>query len=173
MQFKYESEWDDLLKNLDKLEKRSPVVGKRIAMDAVKTMDQAARDHLATQGRGGYPPPLSELTRHIYSIDGEPDGSGIHDNMEIAYQTRGSNFVAILGVVKGKATMIAKVQNSGAVIPVTDKMRGFFAARYGIGLRAETTHIIVPGRKFWDESLRQAKSQAIRDLGNFFCEVLK
>lgn len=164
--------WDDLFKKLDKLERNVPRVGRRIMFHAVENMNDAARSHLATQGRGGYPPPLSEMTKVIYSIDGEPDGSGIHDNMEMRYYQEGKNFYAVLGILEGKPTMIAKVQNDGCIIPVTEKMRGYFAATYGIGLKKETTHLIVPGRKFWDESWKIAKDQAVKDLSHFFKDVL-
>ena len=107
--------------------------------------------NLETQGRGRLPPPLSEATGLIYKHDGPPDGSGIRNHLEVVYERRGSKFLAIVGIPEGEPSLVARVQESGASIPVTDKMRGWLAVR-GIYLKASTTHIQVPGRHFWEEA---------------------
>lgn len=59
---------------------------------------------------------------------------------------------------KNDMTMIAAVHEFGARIPVTDKMRKWFAAQ-GYPLRKETTHITIPERSFiragFDENERE------------------
>jgi hypothetical protein len=41
---------------------------------------------------------------------------------------------------------IAAIQEYGATITVTDKMRGFLSAKYGIHLKKSTTQIVIPPR---------------------------
>ena len=169
--FSLKNDWDLVFAKLNKINDEIPRAAKKIIIKSAARMDKAARDHLASQGRGGYPPPLSGITKIIYDIDGEPDGSGIHNHMELAYYQDGKRFVAVLGILEGKPSMIARVQNEGAVIPVTEKMRAYFAARFGIGLKKETTHLIVPGRHFWEESWKIAKSEAVKELSLLFKNI--
>lgn len=56
--------------------------------------------------------------------------------------------VGVLSKVGGELLMIANVQEFGAAIPVTDKMRGFFRYQFGVSLRADTTVIKIPERSF-------------------------
>jgi hypothetical protein len=168
----YNSEWDELIEKLDKLERRSPLIGSQIMNRAAHRMDDHIRDHLASQGRGGAQPPLTETTKHIYSIDGEPDGSGIRDHIRVKAGWEGNQYTAILGILDGKPTLVAKVQNDGCIIPVTQAMRGYFAARYGIFFGASKKYIVVPGRHFWDDSLEKTKNEAVQELKEFFKKVL-
>ncbi|WP_190440475.1 MULTISPECIES: hypothetical protein [Trichocoleus] len=158
---------------MEAMQQRVPRQGIRWAMDNAKAVDQSCRDHLETQGRGGTPPPLSSMTRQIYAKDGEPDGSGIVDHLTLEFRKRGDKFYATLGIPNGKPAMIAKVQDRGTTVRVTEKMRGFLSARYGIHLRQETTHINIPGRHFWERSLRRGRSKAMRELKRFFREVTR
>lgn len=50
----------------------------------------------------------------------------------------------------GKITVkgLARVHEFGCDIAVTPKMRGFFAWKFGINLKASTTHIRIPERSF-------------------------
>jgi hypothetical protein len=52
-----------------------------------------------------------------------------------------------VGIMGGDMAMIGAVHEFGARIPVTDKMRKWFAAQ-GYPLRKETTHIVIPERSF-------------------------
>lgn len=158
-------------KLIDKLERQPrevPRKGAKWAGEAVDGLNKRVREHLAEQGRGGEPPPLSAMTRRIYDIDGEPDGSGIVNHLTLEYRKRGSKVIAILGIPQGKPTIVAKVQDRGATIEVTDKMRGFLAAAYGIYLKATTTHIQIPGRHFWEYSVRATNREATRKLKRLF-----
>lgn len=56
---------------------------------------------------------------------------------------------------KPKVAKIAKIQNYGAVIPVTRKMRLFLGMTYGIWLSKKTTTINIPARPFMDVALSQ------------------
>jgi hypothetical protein len=55
----------------------------------------------------------------------------------------------------GHAQMLAAVHEFGVDIQVTEKMRKFFIAKFGIGIKQTTTHIKIPERSFiragWDE----------------------
>lgn len=155
------------------MQRRVPQRGILWAINNAKAVDQSCRDNLETQGRGGSPPPLSSMTRRIYDKDGEPDGSGIVNHLTLEFLRRGQKFYATLGIPEGKPSMIAKVQDRGTTVRVTEKMRGFLSARYGIHLRQETTHINIPGRHFWERSLRRGRSKAMRELKQFWREVTR
>lgn len=125
-------------------------------------MKHEAIANLEGQGRGGAPPPLSQMTTKIYQQAGEPDGSGIRNHLEVEYKQTSRGTIAVLGIPDGQPTIVAKVQNDGCSILVTDKMRGFLSAEYGIHLRSTTTHIVVPPRHFWDDALKTV-SVGLRD----------
>ena len=168
---KNSSSYAILLAKLKNARSRVNAKGALWVMVSAKRLDDLIREHLKGQGRGGAAPPLSEMTKQIYEIAGEPDGSGIHDTLERYFRQEGNAFIAGVGIPEGKPTMIAKVQDEGAIIPVTQKMRGFMAANFGIYLRAETSHIVIPGRNFWSESIKQAQSDAKKELARFMDEL--
>lgn len=102
---------------------------------------------------------LSGATLRIYSIRGRPDGSGIRNHIShVKHQTNESLRITV-GVASGKPTMVAKVQEYGTTIKVTDKMRSWFR-RSGINLKSSTVFIRIPGRKFWSKSLMTAKKNS-------------
>lgn len=169
--FNNSSSYGQLLAKLKNARARVNAKGAQWVLVSANRLDDLIRQHLQGQGRGGAPPPLSEMTKQIYEIAGEPDGSGIHNTLEQYFRQEGNVFVAGVGIPEGKPTTIAKVQDEGAVIPVTDKMRGFMAANFGIYLRAETTHIVIPGRNFWSQSVKQAQSDAKKELARFMDEL--
>jgi hypothetical protein len=113
-------------------------------------------ENLETQGRGGESPDLSTATRQIYKLDGEPDGSGIRNHIQVSVSKRGKAWVGSVNIPPGKPTLVAAVQESGATIPVTEKMRGFLALR-GIYLKSSTNYIYVPGRRFWSKAKTDTK----------------
>jgi hypothetical protein len=95
----------------------------------------------------------------MYSQYGEPDGSGILNHIEFDSKTNSKGAIAWMGIPSGKPTVVAIVQDRGATITVTPKMRGFLASR-GIFLRADTMAIVVPGRGSWGDSIHRAISEA-------------
>lgn len=145
-------------------------MGRQWAEESVNKFESLYREHLEKQGRGGAPPPLSSATEHIYSQDGWPDGSGIRNHIEVFTQFDGKTARGILGIPKGRPTMIAIVQDRGATIKVTPKMRGFLASR-GIFLRADTIAIIIPGRRSWSQSIKTAKMLAKGNLKRQFRKI--
>ena len=165
------SSYSLLLVKLKNARSRVNAKGAQWTIVSARRLDDLIRQHLGEQGRGGHPPPLSDMTKHIYQIAGEPEGSGIHNTLEQYSRQEGNVFIAGVGIPEGKPTTIAKVQDEGAVIPVTQKMRGFLAANFGIYLRTETSHIIVPGRNFWGESIKQAQLEAKKELARFMNEL--
>ena len=50
--------------------------------------------------------------------------------------------------VGGEHAWLAGIHEYGCRIPVTDKMRAFFRAKFGISLKKTTTHIVIPERSF-------------------------
>lgn len=144
--------------------------GRKWAEESVDDLDATYRGHLATQGRGGAPPPLSQITRDLYSQLGDPDGSGIRNHIRTGTAVEGASTTAYLGILDGKPTMVAKVQDRGATIPVTEKMRGFLAA-HGIFLRATTTHIVIPPRRSWSDSIHAVRGRAKKRLNRLWVEL--
>lgn len=133
------------------------------AEKCVKYLNALYLDHLENQGRGGASPNLSDATKLIYDATGEPDGSGIRNHIEITYSQQGNNTIATFGIPEGQPSLVAKVQDRGAVIPVTERMRGFLA-HCGIHLKASTTTIFIPGRHSWSESLEKTIDYAKDEL---------
>lgn len=119
--------------------------------------------YLETQGRGGAPPPLSPITRQLYRRVGEPDGSGIRNHIKVEMGRSKNRYWGRVYIADGKPAVIAKVQNDGAIIRVTDAMRGYLAAN-GIFLRSSTQFIEIPGRHFWDNSQKEAQRRAAKSL---------
>ena len=158
--------------NLDKLTAKLasqrdgiPKMGANWVMRSARATRYAYTSYIKGQARpGGAPPPLSGMTKHIYSIDGKPDGSGILNHLDIAFSNRNGIPTATFGIPKGKPTMIAKVQDQGATIQVTPKMRGFLAAKYQIFLKASTRVIVIPARQSWSATRDFAMTRALLDL---------
>lgn len=172
MKLRVKDNWNKLFDRLEQLEKNVPKYGGKLIADAATQMDANVREHLNKQGRGSSPPSLTSATRKIYSNRNEPDGSGITNHLTLEFRRRGKNTIAILGIPEGKPTQIAKVQDRGHVIKVTEKMRGFLAVN-GVFLRQDTTHILVPARYFWYRSLRKTKAKTQQKFKTFFRNVLR
>lgn len=175
MTFTHTGGYSKLIAKLERVEQEAKPRGAQWAREQATNLDELAREHLTSQGRsGGSPPPLAQMTRQIYGVDGEPDGSGLINHLELeVLKVRGNKVYSTFGVPDGKPTMIGKVQDRGCVIPVSDRMRGFMAAQYGIFLKATTTHIHVPGRGWWEESLKTTRKQAKRDLKRLMRELFR
>lgn len=78
---------------------------------------------------------IPEAIRRIDEINGK--------KARVGYIT-GDDYVGGKITVKG----LARVHEFGIDIEVTDKMRGYFAAKFGINLKKTTTHIKIPERSF-------------------------
>lgn len=165
---------DDFDKLQNKLE-RIPLEVSRFGQRWVTRSSHYAanyfRHNLETQGRGGAPPRLSDLTLELYNIRGNPDGSGIRNHIGVIIDREGNTWTGTMGVPRGKPTMITRVQNDGATIPVTDKMRGWFAHQ-GIFLRETTTHFDIPGRQAWSNAQKESQQFAKKELEQFYIIIM-
>ena len=168
MDFQYRSNLSEAIARLKKdLDTARSPAAQVWAEQSARCFESEIQGHLATQGRGGETPPLSPTTRRIYQQDGEPDGSGIRNHLQF-YRERSSHGVAAgIGIPEGKPTIVARVQDRGATIVVSKKMRGYFLARYGIPL-AVGSIINVPGRKFLQRSSERANEFAKIKLRELF-----
>lgn len=128
----------------------------KLAKESAQHFYDGLVKNLQEQGRGGELPDLSDATKQIYEIDGEPDGSGLTDHIQVSVSKKGKTWVGTVSIPSGKPSLIAAVQESGATIPVSDRMRGFLAIR-GIYLRNTTNYIYVPGRRFWSKAKADTK----------------
>lgn len=153
----YKSNYKGLTERLTHMATAIPVKGKRWAQEAAEAMQQECIANLANQHREQ---PLSAATEELYRNAGYSNSSASLSS-QIHLSTAGDRhrFVATVGIPEGQPTIVARVQDRGAVIPVTDKMRGFLSV-HGLHLRADTTHIVIPGRHFWRNALRTARRKA-------------
>lgn len=74
------------------------------------------------------------------------------------------------GVITAKG--LARVHEYGVNIPVTDKMRGYLSARFGIHLKATTTHIRIPERSFLRAGSVRATDDVVQKAREFVPEAL-
>lgn len=157
MDFRINSELDMLFVKLQNM-KRMRIAGQRWAENSARDMYDTLQDTLEKQGRGAAPL-LSEVTHQIYQHEGEPDGSGIRDHIQkVSHHTKNQS-ISTVGIPDGKPSMIAKVQDRGATIRVTSRMRGWLAYR-GIYLNPKTKVIRTPARRFWRKSWSQVRSRS-------------
>lgn len=147
MKLTFSSNYKMLGRRLNHIQTEMTTLPEKLAKEVSHVFYEAVTSNLETQGRGSGIP-LSTATKHIYDIDGEPNGDALKNTIEIKVISSGNKWVGVVGIPAGEPTMIAHVQDMGATIPVSDAMRGFLAHR-GIYLKAETSHIHVPGRRFW------------------------
>lgn len=152
--------YGELCSQLAIAERQIPVDAQIWAERCARSLDRFYRYYLSRQGRGGAPPPLSDLTRRIYDVDGEPSGDGIRNHIEINVTATAHHAIAVWGIPEGKPAMVARVQDGGATIRVTQKMRGYMAARYGIFLKQSTQVIVIPARHSWRESKKFAAQES-------------
>ena len=149
-----------LIQKLKKAPQRLGDLGEGFVAESVADMEATYISRLEAQGRpGGEPPPLSAMTHHLYEELGGPDGSGIRNHIRSGVERIGFNSEGFVGILEGKPTMIAKVQDEGCVIPVTDKMRGFLAA-HGVYLKATTVVIEIPARHSWSKAVEEATARS-------------
>ncbi len=76
-----------------------------------------------------------------------------------------SENVAVVGIQANEDALlltIANVQEFGAEIPVTDKMRGFFRFKFGISLKKSTTVIKIPPRPFIRQTFDKRQAELMK-----------
>lgn len=77
------------------------------------------------------------------------DNSGLDEIIENLEELE--KYYVVIGITAkndSKLIMIANVHEYGCDIPVTDKMRGFFAYNFGVNLKKDTKVIKIPERSF-------------------------
>ncbi len=165
-----QNEYPELIKNIINQRDNIGALGRRWSRDSVHNLDRHLRHNLATQGRSR-PPKLSDATLKIYSIRGEPSGSGIRNHIKIEYQTEQNYSIAILGIPEGKPTTVARTQEYGATIKITPKMRGYLA-QFAIYLRADTKVIHIPARFFWSLGNTRGQEESKELLSRLYRELI-
>lgn len=147
-------DWDKALKFFEVLPTRYETAIKRaLNRVGVYVRDQIKRG-IRDQAPGGQAfAPLSELTirrkRSSKALIEHGDLIGA-----ITFKVVGSEavFVGILRTARGKEgdslVNIGEVHEFGAIVPVTPKLRGFFAGVFGVHLKATTTALKIPARPY-------------------------
>lgn len=112
--------------------------------------------------RKGSSKPLIDNGDLIQSITVKPSGNnavfvGLYRN---ARGSEGQDLVNIGAVHEGVDPNTGRVREHGAVIPVTQKMRGFFL--YNFDIRLTTDAIIIPKRPFLRPTLEKEQDKIIK-----------
>lgn len=147
-------DWDKALKFFQDLDERYEAAIHR----ALNRVGVYVRDKIKwgirDQAPGGKPfVPLSELT---IRRKGSSKALIEHGDLigAITFKLVGNDavFVGLLRTARGKdgesLVNIGEVHEFGAVVPVTPKLRGFFAAVFGVHLKPTTTALRIPARPY-------------------------
>lgn len=178
-------DWDEAAKILDGLAERY----RAALVTGLYRAGQVLRDETRKGIRSGAPggetfAPLSELTIRTKGSSKPLIDYGDLLN-SITYQVNKDRlwvFVGVLRTARSKRpdsphetylANIARVHEEGAVIPVTPKMRRFFFARWGIRLKASTTHIVIPARPFLRPTFRKYAPEVAKMFRQLVARVLK
>ena len=130
---------------------------KEIQRDIIRDLADDLYNKLVSsirEGRSDWPP-LSEVTRwlkgdsKVYVNDGDFLRSL---QIEVGSESAQIGILAPRGPEGEDMELIARVLQGGAVIPVTERMRKWFAAR-GFPLRKTTLAITVPARPLFSPSM--------------------
>jgi hypothetical protein len=158
MKLTTESGFDKLVADIENLRHLPNAGGDWAAKSAVRHKDNYI-ENLETQGRpGGEGPAVSRFTRENPS-----DGSGIRNWVEVETRKTSRGGIAACGIANEKAAMIARVQDQGTTVVVTEKMRNYFASR-GATPPSVGSIIEIPGRRSWERAIDQSKKEALSDL---------
>jgi len=129
----------------------------QVMSEGLNTLAQIIHKELLSRidsGESGWPP-LSQVTKWLKGSDQMLVDSGDF-RKAIEYTVDGNK--AYIGILNPRGSkdqdmeLIARVIEGGAVIPVTPKMRGWFAAK-GHPLRLSTVAIVIPARPVFAPSL--------------------
>lgn len=75
-----------------------------------------------------------------------------------------NNMVLKIGFLDAKIAKIAKINEYGAIIPVTAKMRGWFF--YNFNIRKSNNPIVIPPRPFMKTTINKNKNKWVEILNN-------
>lgn len=160
------------LKNIQKL-------GTEFAPPPLRATGEKMRsrsiENLKTQGRGGEGPPLAESTKRIYAKYGEPRGETLANNMRVSTRKERNGFTVEVDFASGSdpdPRAVAVLQNFGGMTEVDERTRSRFAGA-GINLRPTTTHLFVPGRRFWDKAYEDVRVGYKNDIETWFQQEME
>ena len=81
------------------------------------------------------------------------------------------NYTVSAGWFDKEMSKIARIQEYGATITVTDKMRKFLAVAYGIYLKKETTTITIPPRPHRKQTINKFMKQWKKELAKLLLKT--
>lgn len=147
-------DWDKALKFFSTLESRYDAAIKRALNRVGVYVRDKIKQGIRDQAPGGQAfVPLSEFT-----ISRKKSSKALIDHGDligsITFKLVGNDavFVGVLRTARGKQGQdlvnIAEVHEFGAIVPVTPKMRGFFAGVFGVHLKKTTKAIRIPARPY-------------------------
>lgn len=158
MKLTTESGFEKLIADIENLRRLPSDGGDWAAKSAVRHKGNYI-ENLETQGRpGGEGPAVSKFTRENPS-----DGSGIRNWVEVETRKTPRGGAAACGIANERAAMIARVQDQGTTVVVTESMRDYFASR-GATPPPVGSIIEIPGRRSWERAIAQSKKEALSDL---------
>lgn len=137
---------------------------KLAALEAqMKAATQRAAERLGPQlvahlhvEMGGRFPRLHPFTAERKGTDQPLVGGELEKALTFEVRDRGDRRVLWAGVPQGPLARIARVQEYGCTIAVTDRMRAHLHAE-GLHLAASTEYITIPPRSFVRPALRRAR----------------
>jgi hypothetical protein len=159
----------DLLQDLKRIDNE-------VVAPAIDELAKFVRDQLIAyidQGRSEWPP-LSEVTKWIRG--GSDKVMSSSEDFKRAIEIEIGDKYAKVGILIPKGSKgqdletIAKVMEGGAYIPVTDKMRAFFAAK-GKPLKPSTTILMVPERPVFNPAIKELDEKVDEIFGKYFDEL--
>jgi hypothetical protein len=159
MQLKHKSNYSKLTDYLGRLRGIADK-GRSWAEESAAFFEKELHKNLKAQGRSRTPK-LTSLTLKLYRARGNPNGSGIRRHIRKTSNVTQSGARVAVGILAGKPSLVARVQDRGAMIRVTPKMRGWMAIN-GVFLKQSTKVLRVPGRGFWRRALAKSRAMAKR-----------
>lgn len=157
--------WQRALLRLTGLEAR---IGREVARVSA-SIGQTLVDEMLREMRASSHPPL-----HWFTVaekgSAEPLVATGRMESQLAYRVEDGGFAVWAGVA-GDRAWIARIQEYGVTIRVTDPMRAYLHGR-GLHLAADTSHIVIPPRPFVGPAFRRVRGVSRGLLWRAFREAL-
>lgn len=130
------------------------------AEDSAEAFKTALADQYANPN-----PRRSSATEHLRR-ERKEKREPLVSRLEVVRTVTANSVSVVVGMPEGEGSMIAYVQEYGATVVVTEKMRGFMSAN-GMPLKASTKAIHIPARHPWRQSWEKVKPAALRQMPKF------